>query len=244
MLAILASVWSSRTRSSVAIGSHRRTARGEVTAGALLALYAAPFALAYVTLDAGLGALLLFGTVQLTMVGTSIWRGERPDRRQWAGLGIAFAGLLVLVFPGLSAPPPTTGVLLMIVAGVAWGLYSLLGRGSSDPIGDNARSFRIALMLLAVLLMFVRQLHVTSRGVILAVGSGAFASGLGYAIWYRTLPSLSRLTASVAQLAVPVLAAAGGVLLLGEKVTPRLLAAGALVIGGIALTGRPATRRA
>ena len=200
-----------------------------------LAAYAIPFSFAYVSLPASTGALLLFGAVQVTMLAGSLRGGERPHPRQGLGAAIALGGLLYLLLPGLSAPP-LTGAALMLVAGVAWGVYSILGRGTTDPLAATATNFQRAVPLaFFAAAPTLTTARLTSPGVLLALTSGAIASGLGYVIWYAALPRISRLTASLVQLAVPVLTAFAGVLLLGESLTPHLLLAGSLVLGGIAL---------
>jgi drug/metabolite transporter (DMT)-like permease len=194
-----------------------------------------PFSLAYVSLTAGTGALLLFGAVQATMLLASVGGGERPHAVQWIGVGLALAGLVYLVLPGLAAPP-LIAALLMLLAGVAWGVYSLLGRGSADPLRETAGNFvRAVPFAIAVSAVMLRDLHVAPRGLVLAIASGAVASGLGYVLWYAALRNLSGFTASIVQLAGPVLAAAGGVLLLDERISLRLAVAATLVLGGIAL---------
>jgi drug/metabolite transporter (DMT)-like permease len=185
------------------------------------------------------GALILFGCVQATMIGSALLRGERLGARKWTGLLVALAGLGVLTLRGASAPD-LLGAALMALAGVAWGVYSLLGRGSQDPLGSTARNFLWTLpMTLAVSLLSLGSTHASPRGLVLAVASGAVASGLGYTVWYTALRGLRASTAAIAQLTVPVLAAAGAVALLGETVTPRLVLASALVLGGVALALAP-----
>lgn len=213
-----------------------RSAGSWVSAGALFA-YAIGFSLAYLSIPAGIGALLLFGAVQLTMVGAGLRAGERPSTREWVGLVVSFAGLVALTRPGLTQPDPM-GTALMVVAGVAWGVYSIRGKGIADPLSETAsnflRSVPMALLASGVALFFASP-HVTPRGILLAFISGALASGLGYAIWYTALRGLTATKAAVVQLSVPPLTALGGVLLLGELVTPRLVVAGLLILGGIAL---------
>jgi drug/metabolite transporter (DMT)-like permease len=220
--------------------------KGSWLSAAMLALYAVPFSLAYVSLTAGTGALLLFGAVQATMLLASVGGGERPHAVQWIGVALALAGLVYLVLPGLAAPPLMAAV-LMLVAGVAWGVYSLLGRGSADPLRETAGNFvRAVPFAIAVSAVMLRDLHVAPRGLLLAIASGAVASGLGYVLWYAALRNLSGFTASIVQLAGPVLAAAGGVLLLDERISLRLAVAATLVLGGIALAivGRSLARAA
>lgn len=213
----------------------RESAVPSWTSAALLFLYAVPFSFAYLSLSAGTGALLLFGAVQATMILASLRRSERPGAAQWLGLAGAFGGLIYLVLPGVTAPSPA-GAALMLLAGVAWGLYTLRGRAVSAPLAQTASNFaRTVPMILAVTLVAHRSLHLQPTGVLLAFLSGALASGLGYVLWYRALAALSKVTAAVVQLAVPILAAAGGIAFLGERVTLRLLLAGLLILGGISL---------
>ncbi len=196
--------------------------------------YAAGFAFAYLSLSAGTGALLLFGAVQATMILWGLAQGERLRTWQFTGLTLALAGLCVLVFPGIAAPP-LTGSLLMIGAGIAWGTYSLRGKRSGDPIRATAGNFVRATPLAAALAIGCWPwLHIDAAGAACAIASGAVASGLGYAVWYTVLPSLNGATAASVQLSVPVLAAAGGILLLREPLTLRFLLAGISILGGIA----------
>lgn len=197
--------------------------------------YAAAFSFAYISLSAGTGALLLFGAVQATMIIWGLRRGEQLRARQWAGLTFAIGGLVALLFPGLSAPP-LGGSILMLGAGIAWGIYSLRGQASGDPISETAGNFLRAVPLAAVLsVAFLPWASLDRAGVGFAILSGAIASGVGYAIWYTALPSLKAASAATVQLSVPVLAAAGGILFLGESITLRLLFASVAVLGGIAL---------
>ena len=202
---------------------------------AVLFLYAVPFSFAYLQLTTGTGALILFAGVQLTMVGGALASGERPHARQWTGLAVAVAGLIHLLRPGLAAPDPT-GAALMSVAGVAWGVYSLMGRGERNPLARTTGNFvRAVPLALAVNLLALPQVHLSWRGGVLAGLSGALASGVGYVVWYSALRGLTATRAAIVQLAVPVLAAVGGIVLLGEPATLRLAIATALVLGGIAL---------
>lgn len=220
---------------SAAQGSRARAAAGAWTSAAALFLYAIPFSFAYVWLPTGTGALILFGAVQVTMMLGALAGGERPRARQWTGLVLAVAGLVYLVLPGLAAPP-LAGAVLMAVAGVAWGIYSLRGRGAVNPLGQNAGSFARSIpMALVVSLLAFRQLHLDARGVMLAVASGALASGLGYVAWYSALRSLSATRASLVQLLVPILAAVGGIVVLGEPLSMRLVLSAVIVLGGIAM---------
>lgn len=221
-----------------------RPLRGTRIAGPLaLFAYAAPFSLAYLRIGAAVGALVLFGVVQLTMIGYGIARGEHPTPVMWLGLALAAGGLLVLTVPAVARPDPI-GVVLMAIAGCAWAVYTLVGRGASDPIAANARSFLWSTPLALLLVVLDRApVHATTSGVTLALVSGAVTSGVGYAIWYRALPALTVTQAAVAQLSVPVIAAAGAVLALGENVTARLVLAGLAVLSGVGLVLSARIRR-
>ena len=200
-----------------------------------LFLYAAGFSYAYVSLPASTGALLLFGAVQATMIGRGIRAGERLNRLQIIGFLLALAGLVGLLSPGLSAPP-LSGSLLMLTAGVAWGVYSLRGKGAGDPMKVTAGNFARAVPLAAVLSLLMHEgASVDSAGFWYAVLSGAAASGAGYAIWYSALPALKVTTAATVQLSVPVLTALGGIAFLGESLTLRLVLASVAILGGIGL---------
>ena len=204
------------------------------SAGALFA-YAAGFSFAYVSLPAATGALLLFGAVQVTMIGRGIWAGERLGSLQLVGLVLALAGLVGLLLPGLSAPP-LFGSLLMLGAGVSWGVYSLRGKGAGDPARVTAGNFLRSVPIAAALSLATwGSASLDSAGFWCAVVSGALASGIGYVIWYTVLPALKATNAATLQLSVPVLAALGGVALLGEAVTLRLVVASAAILGGIGL---------
>ncbi|HEY0944243.1 MAG TPA: DMT family transporter [Opitutaceae bacterium] len=217
---------------------------GRWDSAAALFLYAVPFSFAYLSLSTGTGALVLFGSVQSTMMLSAILAGERPHPSQWLGLLIAIAGLVNLVLPGLTAPP-LLGTTLMVIAGIAWGLYSLLGRRTADPLLDTASNFiRSVPLVLGVSLVAIPRFHLTGAGLLLAIVSGSMASALGYVAWYAALRGLTATRAAVVQLTVPVLAAAAGVVLLGEHVTVRLLVSGLLILGGVglALRGREQLR--
>ena len=202
--------------------------------------YAAGFSFAYLTLPASAGALLLFGAVQATMIGYGLWHGERIGIMQSVGLVLACAGLIGLLLPGLSAPP-LDGAILMVIAGVAWGVYSLRGRASSDATASTAGNFIRALPFVVVLsVLTLSRTSLDLIGVGYAVASGAIASGLGYAVWYSALSGLRATSAATVQLSVPVIAALGAALFLDEAITPRLVLASVAVLGGITLvmTGR------
>ena len=212
-----------------------------------LFVYAAAFSLAYLSLSAATGALLLFGMVQLTMIAQGLRKGERLHGWALAGFVLAMAGLIGLLLPGLSAPP-LVGSLLMALAGVAWGVYSLRGRGAGDPTrvtaGNFMRSLPFTLALALLWLLLGLPVQVDLAGVLYAVASGAVASGLGYAIWYSALPSLKAMAAATVQLSVPAIAAVGGVLFLDESLSLRLVLASVAILGGIALVilAKPAPR--
>lgn len=221
----------------------RPGAAGSWRGAALLALYAVPFSFAYVALTTGTGALILFGTVQVTMIGAGLLLGERPPATTWLGAALAAGGLVALVLPGLAAPPLGAAA-LMAVAGVAWGAYSLVGRGATEPLlatgGNFLRAAPLGLMALAAAILLAPGAHrVTAPGVALATASGALASGLGYVAWYAALPGLTRTQAALTQPAVLVLAAAAGVVLLGEALTLRLVLSGSAILAGIALVVLP-----
>ena len=225
-------------------GASSRLKRGPVpcnwlSAGALF-VYAAGFSFAYVSMSAATGALLLFGSVQATMIGYGVWRGERLRKLQWGGIALALAGLVTLMLPGLAAPTPLAS-LSMISAGAAWGVYSLRGKAASSqqlnhPTEVTAGNFlRTVPMALVLALLMANKLTPDFAGMGYAVLSGALASGLGYAIWYQALPALKATQAATVQLSVPVIAALGGVLLLDEALTGPLVLASFAILGGIAL---------
>lgn len=225
-------------------GDWRALARPAWPSAMALAAYALGFSLAYRNLDAAVGALLLFGAVQATMIGWSLLGGNRPGAVEWLGIVIAFSGLSYLLAPG-GAAPPLAGALLMVVAGAAWGVYSLLGQGAPDPIAATARNFLYAAPLgVAALLLPGAMEGWTTRGVVLALVSGMLTSGLGYVLWYSALRSLKTSLAAVIQLSVPALAAWGGVALVGEPVGPRFPLASLLILGGILVTVLGARRMA
>lgn len=208
-----------------------------VLGGVMLSTYLIGFSLAYLAMDAGLGALILFGGVQVTMFAGALALGERPPARRWFGAALALAGLVWLVWPGAGATAPLWSVAAMALAALGWGIYSLIGRGSADPLGDTGAAF-----VWATVLGFVAMLvqtggsmvnDATGQGMALAVISGAVTSGLGYALWYRVLPRIGASVAGLVQLSVPVIAGLGGALLLAEAPTRDMILAGAVVLGGI-----------
>ena len=215
--------------------SNNKPGKGNWTSALALFAYAAGFSFAYISLTAAMGALLLFGAVQATMIGHGLWVGERLQKQQLFGLGLAFAGLVGLLLPGLSAPP-LLGSVLMLIAGISWGIYSLRGKGAGDPTRVTAGNFLRASVLTALLsLVLVSQNNLDITGVWFAIASGAIASGMGYALWYSVLPLLKATTSATVQLSVPVIAAFGGILFLSESITLRLVLASVAILGGIAL---------
>jgi len=200
-----------------------------------LFVYAAGFSFAYKTLSAGTGALLLFGAVQATMILWGFRAGERLDALQLLGVIAAIGGLVALVLPGLSAPP-LLGSVLMLTAGVAWGIYSLRGKGGRDAIAATGGNFLRAVPFAALIsIITISSTRLDSLGVVYAIISGAITSGLGYVIWYSALSGLKSSSAATVQLSVPVLAATGGILLLGEPISVRYVVASIAVLGGIGL---------
>jgi drug/metabolite transporter (DMT)-like permease len=212
---------------------------GNWLSAATLFAYAAAFSFAYVHLSAGTGALLLFGAVQATMIVWGLHKGERVRALQWFGLAVAIGGLVALLLPGLEAPP-LSGALLMMAAGIAWGAYSLRGRGTQDPMASTAGNFLRAVPFTLVLsVVMAAQARIDLRGAGYAFASGALTSGVGYAIWYAALRGLKATSAASVQLSVPIIAAVGGVVLLGESLALRLVGASIAVLGGIALVILP-----
>ncbi len=221
-----------------------RTGKGSWGSGFALFAYAAAFSLAYVSLSTGMGALILFGAVQVTMLGAGLMAGERLTPAQWAGSIAAIGGLVYLVLPGISAPDPV-GALLMCVSGIAWGVYSIRGRGVSTPVAMTAASFlRASPFAIVASAVALSSRHMEPAGVLIATASGVVTSGIGYVLWYTVLRSITTAQASIVQLSVPVIAAFGGVAFLSEHVSARLVVASVVILGGVALaviTG-PSTR--
>jgi len=200
-----------------------------------LFVYASALSFSYADMSTGIGALLLFGAVQATMILTGLWRGERLNGQQTAGQVLALAGVVAILSPGLNAPP-LGSALLMLISGVAWGVYSLRGRSVADPTGDTAGNFlRATPMSVLLSALFLAQQHLDGQGVLYAVLSGALTSGLGYAIWYAVLPKLTRTRAAAVQLSVPVLASLAGALFVNEPITLGLMLTSIAVLGGIAM---------
>jgi len=197
--------------------------------------YAICFSFAYINLTTGTGALILFGTVQATMIIVALQSGERPKLLEWIGLFFALGGLVYLVFPGLTAPPLASS-LFMFAAGVSWGFYTLSGKGSTNPLKETTENFiRAVPMIILASLPFIFQTNLSVRGVLLAVLSGSIASGIGYSVWYGALKFHTATRAAILQLSVPVLSAIGGVIFLSETVSIRLLLATVFILGGIAM---------
>ena len=225
------------------VRDRRLVVAGSWRGAAALFGYAILFSIAYILLGAGTGALILFASVQIGILGWAVFKGDRPSRLEWLGLALAFGGLVYLVSPGLVAPN-AIGTALMVVAGLCWAAYTLIGRGSTSPLADTAGNFIRTLPLALVLVAAGLALQIPSpRAAAYAIASGALASGVGYAIWYAVLPRLTRTRAAVVQLTVPAIAAAGGVLLIGEPLTLRLVIATLAIIGGVAFALVVAARR-
>ncbi|MEO1638395.1 MAG: DMT family transporter [Pseudomonadota bacterium] len=220
----------------------RRTPRPPVLTakrlyGALaLAVYMVGFSWAYITLDAGLGALILFGVLQIVVFGWAVVEGATIPLMRWLGAAVALVGLTVLLWPGGNAAIPPGGAVAMTIAGAAWAIYTLLGRSEGDPLGATASNFLLCFPVVAAVMLIVGMGPVNLPGTVTAVIAGAITSGIGYAMWYRALPSLPTTVAGIAQLSVPVIAVAAGVVFLAEPLSLRLIVAGTLVLGGIAIS--------
>ena len=211
-----------------------KPAGGGWVSASMLFLYAACFSFAYLRLNAGTGALLLFGAVQVTMFSGGLLRGEKPSLTEWIGWLLAFGGLVYLVLPGLKAPSPE-GAMLMACAGIAWGVYSLRGKGNKDPAATTTQNFLLATpMALLVSIATTAHAHANANGVLWAVLSGGLTSGIGYVLWYSALRSITSISAAIVQLAVPIIAAVGGALVLSEEISFRLMVSAALTLGGVA----------
>ena len=209
--------------------------KGSWLASILLFVYAITFSFAYISLDTGVGALILFGTVQLTMILASVVSGSKLHLAEWLGISIAFSGFVYLIIPNLTTPS-FTGFFLMVISGIAWGGYTLKGRGSINPISDTAYNFiRTIPFVILLIILFFRDAHLSSFGILLAILSGAIASGIGYVVWYIALSNLSIIQASVVQLFVPIIAAIGGIFFINEIISLRLVFSSVMVLGGILL---------
>lgn len=209
--------------------------QGNWVSAFFLFAYAICFSFAYLGLTTATGALILFGSVQLTMIIFALVKSERPRILEWVGLIFAFGGLVYLVFPGLESPPILNSI-LMAFAGISWGFYTLRGRGNTNPLADTAGNFlRSVPFAILITLPFLAQIHLSTKGILLAVLSGAIASGIGYSVWYAALKFHTATRAAVLQLSVPAIAALGGVVFLTESVSMRLILASLLILGGIGL---------
>jgi drug/metabolite transporter (DMT)-like permease len=240
ILALLA--WPERSRWRPARTTVQNTSRAGWRSGLLLFVYAIAFSFAYVTLTASTGALISFAAVQATIITGAIAGGVRLHGREWCGLVLAMGGLIYLTMPGLSAPP-VVGCVLMLSAGVAWGLYTLRGRRSPAPLADTARNFLCAVpAAIGVAAIEHQHLHAAPAGIAYATISGAIASGLGYVAWYAALRGLTAPRAAMVQLSVPVIVALAAVMLLSEQISVRLVTSAALIVGGIALAVAPRSR--
>lgn len=211
-------------------GRPRVRIHGSWRGAAALFGYALAFSIAYLMLGAATGALILFASVQIGMLGWAFLNGDRPGLWEWLGFGVAFVTLILLVAPGLVAPP-LLGTVLMVAAGLSWAAYSLIGRGSQAPLADTAGNFIRCLPIAVVLVVVASIPQASGAGLAYAIASGAVASGVGYAIWYAVLPSLTPTTAAYIQLTVPAIAAGGGVVLIGEQLTGRLLFSSVGILG-------------
>ncbi len=218
--------------------------RARLVPAAALTLYLLGFSFAYLTLDAGIGALILFGFVQLSMFAGALISGDRPPALRWVGMAVGLTGLALLVWPAGALRIDATGAVLMAAAGCGWGVYSLRGRASRAPLADTAASFLLATPLVLLGWLFSGATGLAPLGVLLATISGVVTSGMGYALWYSLLPRLEASVAALAQLTVPVIAVAGGVLLLGEGLGAKTVISAALVLGGVAMGILGARRKA
>ena len=240
---LVARVTDARAKNTLPNG--RVSALGSWASAFFLFAYAVCFSFAYLGLTAGTGALILFGSVQMSMVAAAIFKGERPSALESLGLVIAVSGLVYLVLPGLASPPLTSS-LLMAAAGMSWAAYTMRGKGSVDPLADTTGNFVRSLPLAAIIaVIYLPNLHLTPNGWLLAIISGAITSGVGYTIWYSVVKHHTTTRAAVLQLSVPIIAAAIGIVFLGEIATATLFIAAAMILGGIGLTifGRNAEAR-
>ncbi|REL27824.1 DMT family transporter [Thalassotalea euphylliae] len=234
-LMLIFALFKGRTSAQGAANKAAKASTGSWWAAAMLFVYAITFSYAYITLDTGTGALILFASVQLTLIIYGLIAGNRLHPVEWFGLLVAFAGFVYLVLPTLSTPS-LTGFVLMSLSGIAWGFYTLAGRQSINPLADTSFNFLRTLPLVILLFVFtINSATISTAGIAYAVMSGAIASGLGYTIWYKALPSLSAIQAGVVQLSVPILAAVGGVVFAGEDLSMRLIIASLMILGGILL---------
>jgi drug/metabolite transporter (DMT)-like permease len=218
---------------SIKANKKEATSTGSWTAGLALFIYAITFSYAYLSLDTGTGALVLFGSVQITMILLSMIYGTRLQSSEWFGVVIAFIGFIYLILPSITTPS-ISGFMLMAVAGISWGVYTLKGRNSINALKDTSYNFLRTIPFVALLVICnLKQLNYSSEGIYLALLSGAITSGIGYTIWYIALGGLSSTQAAVIQLSVPVIAAIGGTIFVSEAITARLLISAVIVLGGI-----------
>jgi drug/metabolite transporter (DMT)-like permease len=225
-------------------GADATMAGGSALSAIVLAVYALGFTFAYERITAGVGALLLFGAVQITMIGWGLWRGERPRAIDWLGVALAMGGLFYLTWPGVAGPnavgPDLVGSLLMIAAGASWGIYSVRGRGATKPLAATAGNFaRTVPIAIVAWLVTLDRAHLSARGLLMATVSGSITSGIAYSLWYAALPGLSTWTAAIVQLCVPIVTALAATWLLGESVSSRMLISGALIVSGVLLSTTP-----
>jgi drug/metabolite transporter (DMT)-like permease len=214
-------------------GNKGASSKGSWTASFALFIYAIAFSYAYLSVDTGTGALILFGSVQITMIMLSLIAGTRLHLIEWSGVMLAFSGFIYLILPNITTPS-MNGFILMTVSGISWGIYTLKGRGSKKPLMDTSYNFLRTIPLVAILVVFtLHDMHYSVEGVMLALVSGAITSGVGYTIWYIALGGLSSTQAAVIQLSVPVIAAIGGVLFVSEEITMRLIVSATVVLTGI-----------
>ncbi|WP_050928259.1 DMT family transporter [Aestuariivita boseongensis] len=226
---------------AMAGGNGRIERSGDWRAAAALFVYIFGFSFAYIALDAGLGALILFGMVQITMFAGALWGGERPPVQRWVGAVLAFGGLAWLLWPGAGIAVSILHGAFMVAAGIGWGIYSLIGRGATDPLRATAANFLFAAPfgIALALILFAGAGALSTWGILLAILSGAVTSGLGYALWYRVLPQLAPSVAAVAQLTVPVIAMTGGLIFLAEPITWDVVLPALVVLGGVAASVIP-----
>jgi drug/metabolite transporter (DMT)-like permease len=227
----------------LALLARTRPQRANIGPALALSLYLLGFSLAYLALDAGVGALILFAGVQVTMLAGALVSGERPPLRRFLGAFIALIGLALLLWPGAQGAPALVPSLFMAAAALGWGLYSLAGRKAGNPLRATAANFLLAAPIVALATLPYGWGNPRASGLVLACVSGAVTSGLGYALWYRILPALGAARAAVAQLTVPVIAMAAGILLLGEQINAGTAVASAVVLGGVALATLPSRQQ-
>ena len=225
--------WLSSTLRNTGSKTTLADSKGSWISALMLFLYAVTFSYAYITLDTGTGALILFGTVQITIILITIFNGDRLHITEWIGTLIAFSGFVYLILPNVSTPS-FSGFVLMTISGIGWGIYTLKGRGSESPLADTTKNFYLTIPFVIILaLLAFRDFNITTEGILLAIASGAIASGMGYTIWYIALGGLSATQAAVVQLLVPVIAAFGGVIFVSETISLRLTVSALFILGGI-----------